>query len=155
MTATELINNLLQARPVGDGRWMARCPAHNDRSPSLSIRTGRDGRRVLLRCWAGCRTECVLEKLGLNWKDICGEPITDAQAREAMADRRKRRTRVQLQRSADRAACDRIRRLDAVADELVSRLVRTPDHDPACHAMARLLDETLNQLRRIDMEVAR
>jgi putative DNA primase/helicase len=33
--------------------WMARCPAHNDREPSLAIREGRDG-RVLLKCHAGC-----------------------------------------------------------------------------------------------------
>ena len=117
MTVTELVNSLLHSRPAGDGRWMARCPAHNDRSPSLSIRAGRDG-RVLVRCWAGCRTKQVLAKLGLNWKDICGEPMTDAQARQAMAERRKRREQELLQRSADRAACDRIRRLEAVADEL-------------------------------------
>lgn len=40
------------------GRWyatygVARCPAHDDRSPSLSIAEGRDG-RLLLRCSAGC-----------------------------------------------------------------------------------------------------
>jgi putative DNA primase/helicase len=33
--------------------WMARCPVHEDRSPSLSITTGRDG-KVLVRCHAGC-----------------------------------------------------------------------------------------------------
>ncbi len=34
-------------------RWSARCPAHPDKTPSLSIGTGDDG-RVLLTCWAGC-----------------------------------------------------------------------------------------------------
>src|SRR3984957_9749351 len=33
--------------------WMARCPVHEDRSPSLSITTGKDG-KVLVRCHAGC-----------------------------------------------------------------------------------------------------
>jgi len=32
---------------------MARCPVHEDRSPSLSISTGKDG-KVLVRCHAGC-----------------------------------------------------------------------------------------------------
>jgi Toprim domain len=40
------------------GRWygrygMARCPAHEDREPSLSISNGENG-RLLLKCHAGC-----------------------------------------------------------------------------------------------------
>ena len=35
------------------GGYLVRCPAHEDRSPSLSICDGRDG-RVLLHCFAGC-----------------------------------------------------------------------------------------------------
>ena len=42
----------VQAKPNGRG-WMARCPAHDDRTPSLSIAQGDDG-RVLLKCHAGC-----------------------------------------------------------------------------------------------------
>jgi putative DNA primase/helicase len=60
---------------------MAKCPAHPDRSPSLSILQGLNG-RVLLRCFAGCKTEDVLEKLCLTWAAICGEPMTPAQAQE-------------------------------------------------------------------------
>ena len=45
------------ARALGGHRagrtWMARCPAHEDRTPSLAIREGRDG-KVLVRCHAGC-----------------------------------------------------------------------------------------------------
>jgi len=45
------------ARALGGHRagatWMARCPAHDDRSPSLSISAGNDG-KVLVRCHAGC-----------------------------------------------------------------------------------------------------
>lgn len=45
----------LHARPTGEGQWLARCPAHADRTPSLAIRDGEGG-RVLVRCWAGCDT---------------------------------------------------------------------------------------------------
>ena len=55
-------------RPSGPG-WKARCPAHDDRTPSLSIAAGKDG-RVLLRCWAGCETLAVLGALGLSWADL-------------------------------------------------------------------------------------
>ena len=43
MTANEFAS-LLNARRIGPGRWMAKCPGHPDRTPSLSIATGRDGR---------------------------------------------------------------------------------------------------------------
>ena len=42
--------------------WMARCPAHNDREPSLSIRQAEDG-TVLVRCHAGCEQARVIAAL--------------------------------------------------------------------------------------------
>jgi putative DNA primase/helicase len=39
--------------------WMARCPAHEDRVPSLSISSGRNG-KVLVRCHAGCDQRDVI-----------------------------------------------------------------------------------------------
>ena len=41
---------------------MARCPAHDDRTPSLSIRDAGDG-KVLVRCHAGCGQEQVISVL--------------------------------------------------------------------------------------------
>jgi hypothetical protein len=46
------LSRALEGRRSGRG-WMARCPAHNDRQPSLSIADGADG-RLLLYCFAGC-----------------------------------------------------------------------------------------------------
>jgi putative DNA primase/helicase len=51
------------------GGWQARCPAHDDLRPSLSLNEGRDG-RALLKCWAGCETNAVLQALGLRWTDL-------------------------------------------------------------------------------------
>jgi putative DNA primase/helicase len=51
MTA-ETIASALGGHRAGT-TWMARCPVHEDRSPSLSITTGKDG-KVLVRCHAGC-----------------------------------------------------------------------------------------------------
>jgi len=42
--------------------WVARCPAHDDRNPSLSLSTGKDG-KVLLRCHAGCGQTQVIDAL--------------------------------------------------------------------------------------------
>lgn len=56
--------------PTGpDHKLVARCPAHDDRSPSLSVSEGIDG-RVLLWCFAGCATEDVIKSLGLTWTDL-------------------------------------------------------------------------------------
>jgi putative DNA primase/helicase len=51
------------------GGYLARCPAHEDRIPSLSIGEGDDG-RVLLHCWAGCETRDVVAALRLTWRDL-------------------------------------------------------------------------------------
>jgi len=54
------------ARALGGHRagatWMALCPAHEDRTPSLALRDGRDG-RVLVRCHAGCSQGAVIAAL--------------------------------------------------------------------------------------------
>lgn len=48
----------------GGGHHMAQCPAHPDRTPSLSISRGDQG-QALLNCFAGCQTGEVLLELGL------------------------------------------------------------------------------------------
>jgi putative DNA primase/helicase len=63
MTA-ELVARALGGRRVGVA-WMARCPAHDDRKPSLSIRDSDDG-KVLVRCHAGCDQAQVIEELRLR-----------------------------------------------------------------------------------------
>ncbi len=50
-------------------QFAARCPAHEDSSPSLSIKEGSDGRALVL-CRAGCATEKVLTALGLTFADL-------------------------------------------------------------------------------------
>lgn len=59
MTA-DTIARVLKARRSGNG-WMAKCPAHDDQNPSLSIRDS-DG-KVLLHCHAGCTQGDVIDAL--------------------------------------------------------------------------------------------
>ncbi len=56
----------------GDDGFTARCPAHEDRAPSLSADLGDDG-RVLLRCHAGCTTEAVVAGAGVTMADLFAE----------------------------------------------------------------------------------
>ena len=55
-------------RPSGTG-WAARCPAHDDRTPSLSLHVGGDG-RALLECHAGCETGAIVAALGQNMAEL-------------------------------------------------------------------------------------
>jgi hypothetical protein len=74
MTPIEkLLERLPDAKPSGEG-WSARCPAHEDRRPSLSFSEGADG-RALLKCHSGCETEAVCEAIGLRLADLM--PPTD------------------------------------------------------------------------------
>ena len=58
--AAESIVRALGARRVGSS-WIAKCPAHDDHTPSLSIQD-RDG-KVLVHCHAGCGQAEVIEAL--------------------------------------------------------------------------------------------
>ena len=63
-----LLARLEGVRPAGPRSWVARCPAHDDRDPSLSVSV-KEG-RVLIHCFAGCAPEAVLGAVGLTWKDL-------------------------------------------------------------------------------------
>ena len=79
MSAAALLDRLICVKPTGMGRWLARCPAHEDRSPSLSVRELEDG-RVLVNCFAGCGAIDVLDALGLEWGALFpsnGSRVTD------------------------------------------------------------------------------
>lgn len=74
MSVETIVSRLDGVRESGSGRYLARCPAHEDKSPSLSIREKDDG-RVLLHCFAGCETESVLDAIGLTMSDLYSEPL--------------------------------------------------------------------------------
>lgn len=57
------------------GRWIAKCPAHEDRSPSLTIRFEDDG-RILVHCFAGCSADDIMGAVGLEMTDLFPEPLT-------------------------------------------------------------------------------
>ena len=66
--SAEMIAKALGGHRVG-ASWMARCPAHDDSNPSLSISAGKHG-KVLVRCHAGCDQRDVIA--GLNKRGLWG-----------------------------------------------------------------------------------
>jgi len=68
MTTNDLLARLDAVKPRGPGRWSARCPAHQDRTPSLSIREIEA--RILLHDFSGCTPEAIVSALGLEMRDL-------------------------------------------------------------------------------------
>lgn len=89
MTAAvaRVVEKLEAVRELGDGKWIARCPGHDDAQPSLAISIGRGG-RALVYCRSGCATPDVLRAIGLEFRDLFAEsmPPTTAVLRRAPED---------------------------------------------------------------------
>ena len=68
MSVEALLDRLDKVKSAGKGKWVACCPAHEDRSPSLSIRD--DGGKTLIHCFAGCHTADVLGAIGMEMSDL-------------------------------------------------------------------------------------
>jgi len=81
MTAATLLQRLDRVRETGPGRWVACCPAHDDRSPTLSIREIDD--RVLLHCFAGCGAVEILHAIGATWADVMPPRAVEHRHRKA------------------------------------------------------------------------
>lgn len=64
-----LLERLEGAKRTGPDRWVARCPAHEDKRPSLSIRETGDG-TILIKCWSGCGAADVVAAVGLGLADL-------------------------------------------------------------------------------------
>ena len=78
---TRVLSKLEGVRRSGSG-WIARCPAHDDRHPSLHI-TADDDRRALLHCHAGCSIDAVTNAIGITSADL----FEESQATRIPADR--------------------------------------------------------------------
>lgn len=89
MSASDaILCRLDKVRRSASDRWMAKCPAHEDSSPSLSIRELPDG-RTLVYCFAGCAVDDVLTAVSLSWKDLhpAGDRPVNPNRRRPWAER--------------------------------------------------------------------
>ena len=68
MKANQFLERLQGVKKSGAG-WQAKCPGHDDRNASLSIREG-DGGKVLIHCHAGCTAEAVAAAAGVRMVDL-------------------------------------------------------------------------------------
>jgi hypothetical protein len=139
------------ARRTGTGRWIARCTAHPDRSPSLSIAEGRGG-RVLLHCWAGCDLAAILKSAGLSIGNLfaSGPPPTREQL--ATVDLNRERHLVALRE--ERWTVERMRLLwQSLSSErpvVARQLMLLPEDAPGAATLTTHFCRVLTAMRTID-----
>ncbi len=68
MTLQEIVA-IFGAKQTSNGSYIAKCPAHNDSTPSLSISQGNNG-NVVIHCHAGCPAHLVLAQKGLTMASL-------------------------------------------------------------------------------------
>ena len=76
MLTAQQLAAMLHARRVGKNKWVAKCPAHQERTGSLYITPGKDG-SAWAHCFGGCDQKAVLDALGLTWSDLKPEGRID------------------------------------------------------------------------------
>ena len=69
MSADILLQHLQKVKRTKPNCWMAACPAHEDKSASLSIRETESG-ATLIHCFAGCAAHEILGAVGLEMTDL-------------------------------------------------------------------------------------
>lgn len=74
----QVLNPLQGVKQTGPNKWLARCPAHDDRSPSLAIRVVDD--RILIHCFSGCSVEQVVQFMGLQMADLFTDRLANPYA---------------------------------------------------------------------------
>lgn len=72
----DLLSRLDGVKRTGANTWIARCPSHSDKSPSLSVRVA-DSSVVLVHCFAGCTVHEVVDAVGMDVSDLFPEASDD------------------------------------------------------------------------------
>lgn len=75
MNDEDFLSRLQGVKRTGANRWLALCPAHDDRSPSLNVRIEPDGTKLVV-CRAGCENNAIREAMGCEWRDFFPEKST-------------------------------------------------------------------------------
>ena len=69
MSAELLISKLDKVKQTGPGRWVACCPAREDKHPSMTIRELDDG-RILIHDFGGSTVKEILDAIGMDISDL-------------------------------------------------------------------------------------
>ena len=71
-----LLSGLHKVKQTGKNSYIACCPAHNDKSPSMTIKEVEEG-KILLHCFGGCGVDEIVGALGLSLSDLMPDRAPD------------------------------------------------------------------------------
>jgi putative DNA primase/helicase len=74
MQAADFLSLLKKVKKTKTG-WVALCPAHDDKKPSLSVSQADD--KILIKCHVGCTCDDIINSLGIKKSDLFFGPIGD------------------------------------------------------------------------------
>ncbi|WP_409302886.1 AAA family ATPase [Pseudomonas sp. KCJK8993] len=131
----DLLLSRLEGVKLHGARYMARCPAHQDNSPSLSLSRGNDG-RALVHCYAGCETRDVLAAVGLELRDLFPDNLSQEQRQQY------RRNKLEAER-----------RFEALVIEAAKGESKTGNLSDESTARLALAQERIDQLDRLLAEL--
>jgi hypothetical protein len=66
------LSRLTKVRKTGADSWIACCPAHDDKRPSMTVRVVDDG-RILAHCFSGCSFQEIIEASGSDINEFFPE----------------------------------------------------------------------------------
>ena len=112
----DLLLSRLEGVKQHGARYVARCPAHDDKSPSLSLSRGDDG-RALVHCYVGCEARDVLAAVGLELRDLFPDNLSGEQRQQH------RRERLSKERQFERLVIEAAKdSANSLSDEDLARL---------------------------------
>ena len=124
----QLLSRLEGVRETSSGQWAAKCPAHDDKSPSLVV--SDKGDRILIHCFAGCDAEEVMNAVDLTLADLFDKPMQHSPIRK----RDRWDARALLKTSLGESIVVMI-----AANQVIKGIpLSTEDHKRACLAVDRL-----------------
>jgi len=104
MSADYLISKLNHVKEVKPRRknkrsWIAQCPAHNDKNPSLYVDEAPNG-NVLVKCWSGCGAIDVIRSVGEEWPILFPEDGYRQEAKKIVQDVNYHELRLEIGRAS-------------------------------------------------------
>lgn len=85
MQIEKLITRFSKARPTALNNWIACCPAHDDKQPSLAIKDAGNG-MILLHCFAGCSLSDICSALNIEISDLMPDQVVGHHFRRQLFD---------------------------------------------------------------------
>lgn len=157
MHIDDLLNRLEGVRKAGANHWMARCPAHKDKSASLSVNCGDDG-RLLVYDFAGCTVHAVLAAVGLEVGDLFEQrmrPRTRAERTAALEGFRRHGWEAALRTLAReamviQAAAAMLKRGEPLSDDDARRLATAADRIERARGLLAPRGDAARDLRRLE-----